>query len=69
MNKVEIESKLNELKDCEYIKILLNDGTIQVVEYYAIENIPEKECIFYKIGLSDRFDYARIVNILPNNRF
>lgn len=69
MNRVEIESKLNELKDCQYLKIILDDNTIQIVENFAIDNIPQKECIFYKVGFGDRFDYARIVNILPNTRF
>lgn len=45
MNKFEIESKLNELKDCSKIRILVNNEPVIDYNYSEIINNPITEFI------------------------
>ena len=68
MNKIEIETRLNELKDCKMIKIITQEGMMFEVPYENIINNTKQEYIFVDAPFEqdkNMFLYCSIKEILP----
>ena len=68
MNKIEIENKLNELKDCNRIEITTNDRFIRNVYYSSIINdVKEAFSIIDSLKKESKETYVLLENDLPDN--
>ena len=65
MNKLEIENKLIELKDCFRVEIYTTDNFIRNVYYSSIKNDIENECLTFDVYPSVTYKYEQITNIRP----
>ena len=57
MQKIEIENRLNELKDCEKVKIITFDKSEFKVLYADIINQKEKEALYVKNDIFKNQEY------------
>lgn len=64
MNRFEIETRLNELKDCKRITIIRGQN-IQVFSCSDIVNYPNEEYFLYKT-FNEKIHYSDITELLPS---
>lgn len=68
LSKYEVSEKLESLKECEKISIIVNEGSAFEVYYKDIVNDTEQECIFINSPFEKdkkMFLYCSIHSILP----
>ncbi|MCR4880643.1 MAG: hypothetical protein K6A44_01640 [bacterium] len=66
MNKIEIENKLNELRNCEMVEIITDDQYIRTVYYYSIINDEKNERLIFDINTPVSYTYGQIKSIQPS---
>lgn len=63
MNEIEIEKRLNELKNCYRVEIVTSDNFIRNVSYSSITNDVKNHRLIFDIYPSVIYDYSHILNI------
>lgn len=63
MNKIDIENKLNELKDCCRVKISTSDRFIRIVYYSSIINDTNNNRLIFDINPPVSYPYTSVLNI------
>lgn len=63
MKSIEIENKLNELKDCHRITIVTDDRMCRNVYFSSIVNDKKNQRLIFDIHPPVSYDYSRILHI------
>ncbi len=63
MNKIDIENRLNELKDCYRVKISTSDRFIRIVYYSSIVNDAKNNRLIFDINPPVTYPYTSVLSI------
>lgn len=66
MKNIEIENKLNELKDCHRVTIVTDDRMCRNVYFSSIVNDKKNQRLIFDIHPPVSYDYSRILHIQYN---
>lgn len=63
MNRIDVEARLDELKDCHRVEIITNDSFIRNVYYSSIINDKKNNRLIFDINPPVSYSYKRILSI------
>ncbi len=66
MKAIEIENKLNKLKDCHRVTIVTDDRMCRNVYFSSIVNDKKNQRLIFDIHPPVSYDYSRILHIQHN---